>query len=41
MVQDGADETTVPEESLRREIVYAKGVAELDVRDRLVQREIS
>lgn len=40
MVEDGADETTVPEECLRGEIVYAKGPVELDVRDGLVEGEV-
>jgi len=40
MVQDGADETTVPEEGLEGEVVYAKGAAELDVRDGLVERKV-
>ena len=40
MVQDGADETAVPEEGLGREVVYAKGATELDVRDGLVKGKV-
>lgn len=41
MVQEGADETTVPEESLGGKVVYAKGVAEFDVGDGLVEGKVS
>lgn len=40
MVQDGTDEATVPEESLRGKIVYAKGIAEFDVGDGLVEGKV-
>lgn len=40
MVQDGTDETTVPEECLGGKVVDAIGFAKLDVRDGLVEGEI-
>lgn len=40
MVQDGTNETTVPEEGLGGKIVYAKGVSEFNVRDGLVEGKV-
>ena len=40
MVQDGADKTTIPEESLGGKVVYAKGAAKSDVRDGLVKGKV-
>lgn len=40
MVQDGTDEATVPEEGLGGKIVDAMGIAELDVRDGLVEGKV-
>lgn len=40
MVQDGTNETTVPEEGLGGEVVDAKGTAELDVRDSLIEGKV-
>lgn len=40
MVQNSTDKTAVPEEGLGGEIVDAKGAAELDIRDGLVEGKV-
>ena len=40
MVENGPHQTTIPEEGLRRKIIYAKGLPKLDIGDGLVKGEV-
>lgn len=40
MVEYSADESTVPKESLGRQVVDTEGTAEFDISDGLVEREV-
>lgn len=40
MVENGADQTTIPKEGLGRKVIYAEGLPKLDIGDGLVKREV-